>query len=50
MWQRVCRGYLIRQWSGKRLIALIKIQAAVKTIVAKQQLRRLLLHVSGSTF
>ncbi|PVD34762.1 hypothetical protein C0Q70_06039 [Pomacea canaliculata] len=42
--QRVCRGYLIRQWSGKRLIALIKIQAAVKTIVAKQQLRRLLLH------
>lgn len=43
--QKVCRGYLVRQWVQKRMLAIIQIQAAVRTITAQKRLRRLLIEV-----
>ncbi|CAG5130123.1 unnamed protein product, partial [Candidula unifasciata] len=39
--QCVCRGYLVRQWVHKRMLAIVKIQASVRTIIAQKQLRML---------
>ncbi|XP_013068549.2 myosin-VIIa-like isoform X2 [Biomphalaria glabrata] len=39
--QRFCRGYLVRQWVQKRMIAIIQIQASIRTIIAQKKLRRL---------
>ncbi|BFZ06054.1 hypothetical protein BsWGS_09093 [Bradybaena similaris] len=41
--QPLCRGYLLRQWLQKRVspsVAVVQIQAAVRTIIAKRQFRR----------
>uniref|UniRef100_A0A0B7B7B9 Uncharacterized protein n=1 Tax=Arion vulgaris TaxID=1028688 RepID=A0A0B7B7B9_9EUPU len=38
--QRVCRGYLIRRWVQKRMVAINLIQASVRTIIAQKQRRR----------
>ena len=43
--QRVCRGYLIRQWVQKRMLAIVQIQAAVRTINATKKLRRMRIEV-----
>ncbi|CAG5128525.1 unnamed protein product, partial [Candidula unifasciata] len=39
--QKYCRGYLVRQWVQKRIVAIVQIQASVRTIIAQKQLRRL---------
>ncbi|BFZ00850.1 hypothetical protein BsWGS_03889 [Bradybaena similaris] len=39
--QKFCRGYLVRQWVQKRMVAIVQIQASVRTIIAQKQLRRL---------
>ncbi|KAL8588845.1 hypothetical protein ACOMHN_011561 [Nucella lapillus] len=39
--QSLCRGYLIRQWVQKRKLAIVQMQAAVRTIGARKRLRRL---------
>ncbi|CAL1540128.1 unnamed protein product [Lymnaea stagnalis] len=39
--QRFCRGYLVRQWVQKRVIAITQIQASVRSIIAQKKLRRL---------
>ncbi|XP_076454167.1 myosin-VIIa-like isoform X2 [Babylonia areolata] len=39
--QRHCRGYLVRQWVKKRMLAIVQMQAAVRTIGAQKRLRRL---------
>lgn len=47
--QRVCKGYLVRQWVQKRMLAIVQIQASVRTILAKKKLRRLQIEVSFTT-
>ncbi|XP_070213118.1 myosin-VIIa-like [Littorina saxatilis] len=39
--QRVCRGYLVRQWVQKRMLAIVQMQAAVRTVAAQKKLRRM---------
>nr|KAG5708274.1 hypothetical protein BaRGS_021208 [Batillaria attramentaria] len=39
--QRMCRGYLVRQWVQRRMLAIVQIQAAVRTIGARKRLNRL---------
>merc|ERR1711974_462459 len=39
--QRFCRGYLVRTWVQKRMLAIVQIQASVRTIIAQKKLRRL---------
>ncbi|XP_035827560.1 myosin-VIIa [Aplysia californica] len=39
--QRFCRGYLVRQWVQKRMLAVVQIQASVRTLLAQKKLRRL---------
>lgn len=48
VWQRVCRGYLVRQWVQKRMLAIVQMQAAVRTVAAQKKLRRMRIEVSHS--
>lgn len=46
--QKVCRGYLVRQWVQKRMLSVVQIQAAVRTIIARLRYHRLLIEVRSS--
>ncbi|WAR27648.1 MYO7A-like protein, partial [Mya arenaria] len=39
--QRYCRGFLVRRWAQQRMIAIIKIQASVRTAIQCMKFRRL---------
>ncbi|GFO48953.1 myosin-viia [Plakobranchus ocellatus] len=39
--QRICRGFLVREWVQKRMLAIVQIQASVRTIIAQKKLTRL---------
>ena len=49
VWQRVCRGYLVRQWVQKRTLAIVQMQAAVRTMTAQKRLRRMRIEVWDGT-
>jgi len=38
--QRYCRGFLIRRWAQQRMIAIVKIQASIRTAIQRMKFRR----------
>ncbi|XP_046338016.2 myosin-VIIa-like isoform X1 [Haliotis rufescens] len=39
--QRFCRGHLVRQWLQRRMVAVVRIQAALRTLIARKRFRRM---------
>lgn len=38
--QRYCRGYLVRQWASKRMTSIVRLQACIRTMIARKKYRR----------
>ncbi|KAH3808644.1 hypothetical protein DPMN_137001, partial [Dreissena polymorpha] len=39
--QRYCRGFLIRRWAQQRMVAIIKVQAHIRSAIQRMRFRRL---------
>jgi len=43
--QRYCRGFLVRRWAQQRMLAIIRIQASIRTAIQRMKFRRLKIEV-----
>ncbi|KAH3808620.1 hypothetical protein DPMN_136977 [Dreissena polymorpha] len=43
--QRYCRGFLIRRWAQQRMVAIIKVQAHIRSAIQRMRFRRLRIEV-----